>query len=128
EMYFAKWRPVARANEIRPPLRSVTTIDITFFPTVACHSELNMNASYSQGPKNVTTIPAPIVPAVTTPLAAPTIMKSMMKARKRTQNPAYVPVTGAAATADTFVDSGAPQTWQYVALSSFCFPQLGQNI
>jgi hypothetical protein len=38
-MYLAKWRPVARANEIRLPCRSVTFMLNAIFPSVACREE-----------------------------------------------------------------------------------------
>ena len=89
EMYFAKCLAVARANEMRPPSVPVTTIDMARLPTVACHSELSIKASYNQWPNSAIRMPAPKVIAVTIPPTALTTMKSISQATKRAQKPAY---------------------------------------
>ena len=47
-MILAKCLPVARPKLTRRPAMSVTTRPSTFFPSVACHSELSIRAWYSQ--------------------------------------------------------------------------------
>src|SRR2546425_6472129 len=89
EIYFAKWRPVARANDIRLPAVSVTMIDMTRLPTVACHSELIMNASYSHGAKKPRVTPIPNVAADTVPVAATRMAASITMATNRCPKVAY---------------------------------------
>jgi len=108
ESHFAKCLPVARSNEIRLPLRSVTFIPKIILPSVAWYDELSMNASYSQEPKinKMIVMPLPknlsplcgmplIIPAIPSPpKIIPTgatttrkMMASIIAATTRIQNP-----------------------------------------
>src|SRR5688500_7879449 len=91
ETYFAKCRPVALAKEIRPPSIPVTTIFKARLPSVACHSELSINASYSQATTKpaTATVPNDTMDRITPPTTNTT--QSITAARKRCQNPAYGP-------------------------------------
>src|SRR6266568_4487902 len=75
-MILPKCLPVERPKLTRCPAISVTTRPSTFFPTVACHSELSSNAWYSQVKTRLTGAARKISP---TSVKMPTSFKSSLR-------------------------------------------------